>query len=139
MKLCSTPFYRLVAWVPGLLILFSLFLSLVSSSFKHTKQQEPYSEAQFLILRTSMFLPPGRGGPLTSVHSVCMCTRTLVLVLSCVRLFVTPRTVAHQAPLGMGFSRQEYWSGLPFASPGDLPDPGIKPRSSVFAGRFFSI
>ena len=38
-------------------------------------------------------------------------------------------TVAHQAPLSMGFSRQEYWTGLPFPSPGDLPDPGIKPRS----------
>ena len=41
---------------------------------------------------------------------------------------VTPWTVAHQAPLSMGFSGQEYWSGLPFPSPGDLPDPGIKPR-----------
>ena len=40
-----------------------------------------------------------------------------------------PWTVAHQAPLSMGFSRQEYWSGSPFPSPGDLPDPGIKPRS----------
>ena len=40
-----------------------------------------------------------------------------------------PRTVAHQAPLWMGFSRQEYWSGLPFPSPGDLPHPGIKPGS----------
>ena len=49
--------------------------------------------------------------------------------LSCVRLFATPWTVAHQAPLPMGFSRQEYWSGLPFPSPGDLPDPEIKPRS----------
>ena len=47
------------------------------------------------------------------------------------RLFATPWTVAHQAPLSMGFSRQEYWSGLPFPSPGDLPDPGIKPRSST--------
>ena len=43
--------------------------------------------------------------------------------------FATPWTVACQAPLSMGFSRQEYWSGLPFPSPGDLPDPGIKPRS----------
>ena len=43
-----------------------------------------------------------------------------------------PRTVAHQAPLSMGFSRQEYWSGLPFPSPGDLPHPGIKPRSPTF-------
>ena len=41
----------------------------------------------------------------------------------------TPLTVACQAPLSMGFSRQEYWSGLPFPSPGDLPDPGIEPRS----------
>ena len=49
--------------------------------------------------------------------------------LSRVRLFVTPWTVAHQAPPSMGFSRQEYWSGLPFPSSGDLPDPGIEPRS----------
>ena len=41
----------------------------------------------------------------------------------------TPWTIARQAPLSMGVSRQEYWSGLPFPSPGDLPDPGIKPRS----------
>ena len=49
--------------------------------------------------------------------------------LSCVQLFATPWAVAYQAPSSMGFSRQEYWSGLPFLSPGDLPDPGIKPRS----------
>ena len=49
-----------------------------------------------------------------------------------VRLFATPWTVAYQAPLSMGFSRQEYWSGLPFPSPGDLPNPGIEPRSSTF-------
>ena len=49
--------------------------------------------------------------------------------LSRVRLFATLWTVAHQALLSMGFSRQEYWSGLPFPSPGDLPDPGIEPRS----------
>ena len=51
--------------------------------------------------------------------SVCMC------VLSCVRLFAT--LWAHQAPLFMGFSRQEYWSRLPFPPPRDLPDPGIEP------------
>ena len=45
------------------------------------------------------------------------------------RLFVTPWTVAHQAPPSMGFSRQEYWSRLPFPSPGDCPEPGIEPRS----------
>ena len=49
--------------------------------------------------------------------------------MSSVRLFATPWIVAHQAPLSMGFSRQEYWSGLPCPSPGDLPDPGIEPRS----------
>ena len=46
-----------------------------------------------------------------------------------VLLFATPGTVAYQVPLSMGFSRQECWSGLPFPTPGDLPDPGIKPRS----------
>ena len=49
--------------------------------------------------------------------------------LSRVRLFTTPWTVAYWAPPSMGFSRQEYWSGLPFPSPGELPDPGIEPRS----------
>ena len=50
-------------------------------------------------------------------------------LLSRVRLFVIPWTVAYQAPPSMGFSRQDYWSGLPFPSPGDLPDPGIEPSS----------
>ena len=50
-------------------------------------------------------------------------------LFSRVRLFVTPWTVAHQAPLSVEFSRQEYWARLPFPSPGDLPNPGIKPRS----------
>ena len=53
--------------------------------------------------------------------------------------FVTPWTVACQAPLSMGFPRQEYWRGLPFPSPGDLPDPRIKLTSSVLAGRLFFI
>ena len=62
-------------------------------------------------------------------------------MLSCVRLFVTPWTVAHQAPLSTGFPRQEYWSGLPFPSPEDLPDPGIEPtslESPALAGGFFT-
>ena len=53
--------------------------------------------------------------------------RKKVKVKSLSRLFVTPWTVAYQAPPSMGFSRQECWSGLPFPSPGDLPDPGIEP------------
>ena len=51
--------------------------------------------------------------------------------LSRVQLFATPWTVAYHGPLSMGFSRQEYWSGLPFPSPEDLPNPGIEPRSSA--------
>ena len=51
-----------------------------------------------------------------------------VKVLSRVQLFETPWTVGYQASPSMGFSRQEYWGGLPFPSPGDLPDPGIEPR-----------
>ena len=52
--------------------------------------------------------------------------------LSRVQLFVTPWTVAYQAAPSVGFSRQEYWSGLPFPSPGDLPNPGIEPESPEF-------
>ena len=57
--------------------------------------------------------------------------KSIVVVesLSRVQLFAAPCTIAHQAPLSMGLDRQEYWSGLPFPSPGYLPDPGIEPRS----------
>ena len=51
---------------------------------------------------------------------------------------MTPCTVAHQAPLSMGFPRQEYWSGLPFFSPGDLPDLGMESESPVLAGGVFT-
>ena len=58
--------------------------------------------------------------------------------LSCVRVFTTLWTVDNQAPLSMEFSRQEYWSGLPFPYPGDLPNPGIEPRYPALAVRFFT-
>ena len=61
--------------------------------------------------------------------SYSMKVKVKVKSLSPVRLFATPWTVAYQASPSMGFSRQGYWSGLPFPSPGDLPDPGIEPRS----------
>ena len=67
-----------------------------------------------------------------------------VRMLGCfghVQLFATLWTIAHQAPLSIGFPRQEYLSGLPFPPPGDLPDPGIKPSSpvsSALIGRFFT-
>ena len=88
------------------------------------------------------------------VH-VCMCVHMCVRVCACVCMCggaynfwscsfscsvmsdsVTPWTVAHQGPLTTGFSRQEYWSGLPFPSPGDPPDPGIEPASPALAGGF---
>ena len=59
-------------------------------------------------------------------------------MLSCSVMSDSICTVAHQTPLSMGFSRQEYWSGLPFSPPGDLPNPGIGPASPALAGRFFS-
>ena len=62
-----------------------------------------------------------------------------VMSLSRVQLFATPWTVAHQAPLSMEFSRQEYWSGLPFPSPGDLPDPGIEPGSPALQADAFTV
>ena len=81
-------------------------------------------------------LPLDRVLPLRTL-CVCVC----VCVLSYIRLFATPRTVAHQAPLSMAFSGQKYWSGLPFPSPRDFADPEIKPMSlasPTLAGGFFT-
>ena len=64
-----------------------------------------------------------------------------VLVLSCVQLFATSWIVARQAPLSIVFPRQEYWSSLPFPTPGNLPDPGIEPKSPespALSGGFFT-
>ena len=69
------------------------------------------------------------------VFFILVCTH----LLSYVQLFVTPWPVEHQAPLSVGCSRQGYWNGLPFPSPGDLPDPGIAPMSPQLAGGFFTI
>ena len=69
---------------------------------------------------------------------VCACTLS---PFSRVQLFVTLRTAALQVPLSMGFSRQEYWSGLPCPPPENLPDPGMEPtslQSPALAGRFFT-
>ena len=94
-------------------------------------------------------VPPGKPVDENTIHPYAQLTlekdpyvtipkvKVKVKSLSCVRLFVTPWTVAHQAPLSMGFSRQEYWSGLPFPSPGHLPDPGIEPMFPALAGRLF--
>ena len=79
----------------------------------------------------------------TGFNIECM-VRECACLLSCfsrVQLCATPWTVAHQAPLSMGFSRQEYWSGLPCPPPGDLPIPGMEPvslMSTALAGGFFT-
>ena len=86
-----------------------------------------------------------RGAWWAAVHGLTELHIEHVYVLVCsgsrrVRLFATTWTAAHQAPLSTGFSRQEYWRGLPFPSPGDLTNPGIKPVSPLFpvlAGKFF--
>ena len=80
-----------------------------------------------------------RGGSNCVITLVSLDPRTHILNhFSRVRLCATPWTVARQSPLSMGFSRQEYWSGWPFPSPGRLPDPGIEPASPALAGGFFT-
>ena len=77
----------------------------------------------------------------TEEGTIQMAQHACVLSHSVVSDFVMPWTVAHQAPLSTGFSRQEYWSGLPFPSPGDLPASGMKPaslKSPALAGRIFT-
>ena len=74
--------------------------------------------------------------PSTPLLLLALCVHAQSLQLC--HLFATPWTVAHQAPLSMGFSRQEYWSGLPFLSPGDLPNTGMEPTSPALAGKFFT-
>ena len=83
----------------------------------------------------SGFLPGHSDG--TPLWHQCKIRRCAKL-LSHVWLFATLWTVAQQASLSMGFSRQEYWSGLPFPPPRDLSDPGIEPESPALAGRFFT-
>ena len=84
----------------------------------------------------------GKGGEMKrrlGLTHLCLCS--LVLMLNSVQLLAIPWTVLHQAPLSLGFSRQEYWSGLPFPTSGALPHPGIEPMSLVsptLAGGFFT-
>ena len=82
-------------------------------------------------METTMKAQMATGKKMISGRRKCLGRKVKVKVklLSRVRLFATPWTVAHQVPLSMGFSRQEYWSGLPFPSPGNLPDPEIEPGS----------
>ena len=83
---------------------------------------------------TSLLPPRWRGSSVTDLVVVFSCQVTS-------NSYVTLWIIAHQPPLSMGFPRQEYWSGLSFTSPGDIPDPGIEPAflaSLALAGRFFT-
>ena len=94
--------------------------------------QQPHGLQPTRLLRPWDF--PGKS-PGVGCHRLLWCKHWVsewVKSLSRVWLFATPWTVAYQAPPSMGFSRQEYWSGLPFPSPGDLPNPGIEPGSPAF-------
>ena len=81
------------------------------------------------------FNPVGGAHPRISRWLVCVPAQSLLYV----RLFATPWTVAHQAALSLGLSRQEHWGGFPFPSPGDRPDPGIEPPSPALAGGLWAV
>ena len=111
----------------------------------HCPEIQPASGSGALSL---IVLWPGLALPrcqlLRSLVSCGLPCSPRVFMLSCVQLFATLWTIAHQFPLPMGFSRQEYWSGLPCPPPRNLPDPGIEPSSLMsltpaLAGRFFTI
>ena len=108
-------------------------------------QQKSWQPPQSGILKQRLSYHPSPQGDVWQClgtcfgfcDSVCVC----VCILSPVWLFVTPWTVAWQVPLSMGFFRQEYWNGLPFPSPEDLPHPSIEPSSPMspaLAGGFFT-
>ena len=87
------------------------------------------------------FYPPDESWLQLTCVCVCVCVCVCIQLLSHVRLFVTPWTVAHQAALSLAFSRQEYWNGLPCPPPGDLTDLGMTFMpllSPALAGRFFT-
>ena len=105
------------------------FTRLSSRGLPHAgiKPASPASTVGFVITE-----PPWK-----PISCVLGSNKVKVKSLSCVQFFATPWTVDYQAPQPMEFSRQEYWSVLPFLSPGDLPNPGIKPRSPALKADAF--
>ena len=114
-------------WLGGYFINYSLISNLSDAG-------------QVICLLNSGFFPPiAKRKKKKKISSFVKTTMKFTCCLfSHVWLFVTPQTVACQTPLSTGFPRQEYWSGLPFPSLGDLPNPGIKPTSPALASRFFA-
>ena len=92
--------------------------------FKENKTKQNTSQLSFYFYKYIFW-------PLKEIWLFAIVYTLVVVSLSHIQLFATPWTIAHQAPLSMEFSRQEYWSGLPFPSPRDLPDPGIESGSSA--------
>ena len=110
----------------------------ISSKHLHNKQQTPPLSHNVIVDKYLSVVPFIYK---TKTISKQQCMTHTVSVLSHIWLFATALTAACQAPLSMGFPRQEYWSGLPFPSPGDLSNPGIETRSPVapaLAGEFFN-
>ena len=87
---------------------------------QRNKNIHAYRDFYIGVFNSFIYIAPNQTSPKCSLK---------VKVKPLSRVFATQWTVVHQAPPFLGFSRQKYWSGLPFPSPGDLPDPGIKPRS----------
>ena len=117
----------------GIKVLLSALLYLCSHDIS------PSAISLFFSLPFPALVSTAPWSPLLSLLSPCMYVS--MCVLSCVWIFVTPWTVALGAPLSMEFSRQEYWSGLPFSIPGNLPHPRIEPASlvsSALGSRFFT-
>ena len=94
---------------------------------------------------TQYFAISSKGKESEKNRGVCVCVRVRVRVCVCVQLlshvrfFINPWTAVHQAPLSMGFPRQEYWIRLPFPSPGHFPHPGLEPSPPALADRFFTV
>ena len=92
------------------------------------------SSTSYPLYQEFITQPPN--APVSLLEKCCSYPNRCICVLSCVWLFATSWTPAFQASLSMEFSTQEYWNGLPFPTPGDLPDPGIKSVSPALADRF---